>query len=100
MDFMLVEKDLLAGMTMTGINEGFEAQAIHTKHGKKLGIDLTDEDNEHFGNVIDLFVHPATASIVLGMWAKDAKPEYLKRAVSELQEVKEHCQKVVAKLKK
>jgi hypothetical protein len=100
MDFMTAQKDSLAGMALADIDANFEAEAINKAHGKDFGLDLTEEDNEHFGNPIDLFVHPATASIALGMWSKDPKPELLKRAISELQEVKEHCQKVVAQLSK
>ena len=100
MDFMLAKKDGLAAMTLKAIDEGFESAAIQKAHGSELGIDLTEEANEHFGNAIDMFVHPATAAICAGLWEKDHKPEHLQRIKSELQEVIEHCHHVVDALKK
>lgn len=100
MDLMLAQKDSLTGLTLEKIDAAFEAEAINKAHGKELGFDLTVEENEHFGNVVDLFVHPATAAICAGLWEKEHKPEQLKRIQSELQEVVEHCRKVSAKLKK
>jgi hypothetical protein len=99
MDFMLSKKDGLTQMTLGDIDAQFESEAISKAHGKELGMDLTVEDNEHFGNAVDLFVHPATAYICAEGWIKDHKPEQLKRIQSELQEVIEHCHKVVEKLK-
>lgn len=99
MDLMLAKKDGLTAMSLADIDAQFESEAINKAHGKELGFDLTTEDNEHFGNPVDLFVHPATASICAGLWGKEHKEEQLKRIQSELQEVVEHCHKVVAKLK-
>ncbi len=99
-DFMLAKKDSLTAMSLADIDGQFESEAINKAHGKELGFDLTNEENEHFGNVVDLFVHPATGLICAELWAKDAKPEHLKRIQSELQEVTEHCRHVVEKLKK
>ena len=99
MDFMLSKKDGLTQMTLEDIDAQFESEALSKAHGKELDLDLTAEDNEHFGNVVDLFVHPATAHICAASWNKDHKPEQLKRIQSELQEVIEHCHKVVEKLK-
>jgi hypothetical protein len=99
-DFMLASKDSLTGMTLEAIDAGFESDAINKAHGKEIGFDLTAEENEHFGNMVDLFVHPATAAICAGLWEKDHSAERLKRMQSELQEVIEHCRKVSEKLKK
>lgn len=100
MDFMLGQRDRFAGMSLADIDTSFESEAINKAHGAELGIDITEEENEHFGNAIDLFVHPATASIAIGLWAKDAQSDHLKRAIAELQEVQEHCRKVAAALAK
>lgn len=99
MDFIVARKDGLIALSLADIDAQFESEAITKAHGKELDIDLTVEENEHFANPIDLFVHPATAHIAAGLWAKEHKPEQLKRIQSELQEVIEHCQKVVNKLK-
>jgi len=99
-DFMLAKKDGLTAMTLAAIDENFESAAIQKVHGAELGIDLTDEANEHFGNMIDLFVHPATAAICADLWEKDHKDDHLQRIKSELQEVIEHCHHVVDSLKK
>ena len=100
MDFMLAQKDGLVAMTLADIDAQFESEAINKAHGAELGLDLTIEANEHFGNPVDMFVHPATAAICARLWEKEHKDEYLKRIKSELQEVIEHCQHVVASLKK
>jgi hypothetical protein len=99
MDFMLSKKDSLNQMTLADIDAQFESEAISKAHGKELVLDLTIEENEHFGNPIDMFVHPATAYICAQMWDKEHKAEQLKRIQSELQEVIEHCHKVMEKLK-
>ena len=99
LDFMLAKRDGLTGMTLEEIDAHFESDAINKAHGKELGLDLTAEENEHFGNAVDLFVHPATAAICAGLWEKDHQGEHLKRMQSELQEVIEHCHHVVDKLK-
>ncbi len=99
MDFMLAKKDSLNQMSLADIDAQFESEAISKAHGKELGLDLTLEDNEHFGNPVDLFVHPATSYICAQAWNKDHKAEQLKRIQSELQEVIEHCHKVVEQLK-
>lgn len=99
-DFMLASKNSLTGMSLEAIDASFESEAINKAHGKEIGFDLTAEENEHFGNMVDLFVHPATAAICAGLWEKDHSAERLKRMQSELQEVIEHCRKVTDKLKK
>jgi hypothetical protein len=99
MDYMLAKKDSLHQMSLADIDAQFESEAITKAHGKEIGLDLTVEDNEHFGNPVDLFVHPATSYICAQAWDKEHKAEQLKRIQSELQEVVEHCQKVVAKLR-
>lgn len=99
-DFMLASRDSLTGMTLEAIDAGFESEAINKSHGKDIGFDLTAEENEHFGNMVDLFVHPATAAICASLWEKDHNADRLKRMQSELQEVIEHCRKVTDKLKK
>jgi len=100
MDFLLSKKDSLTSMSLADIDAQFESEAINKAHGAEIGFDLTTEANEHFGNPVDLFVHPATALICANLWEKDQKAEHLKRIQTELQEVTEHCQKVVANLKK
>jgi hypothetical protein len=100
MDFMIAQKDGLTKMSLADIDAGFESEAINKAHGAELGLDLTVEANEHFGNAVDLFVHPATADICARLWQKDHKDEQLQRIKSELQEVIEHCHKVVDALKK
>jgi len=99
MDLMISKKDSLSSMTLEAIDAEFEAQAINKAHGKEIGLDLTDEANEHFGNPVDCFVHPATVAICAGLWAKDQNPERLKRIQAEFQEVVEHCRHTVEKLK-
>jgi len=100
MDFIIAQKEGLTKLSLADIDANFESEAINKAHGKDLGLDLTAEENEHFGNPIDLFVHPATAQICAKLWAKDQKADHLKRIQSELQEVVEHCHHVVDKLKK
>ena len=99
MDFMVAQKDGLAKMNLADIDANFESEAINKAHGKEFGFDLTTEANEHFGNPVDLFVHPATALICAKLWEKDHQADHLKRIQSELQEVVEHCQHVMEKLK-
>lgn len=98
-DFMLAQKAALPSLTLEKIDAGFECEAINKTHAAEIKLDLTAEQNEHFGNVVDLFVHPATAAICVGAWEKNPQPELLKRTQSEIQEVIEHCSKVAAKLK-
>ena len=100
MDLLIAKKDAMTTMSLEAIDAEFEAQAINKAHGKAIGLDLTAEENEHFGNPVDVFVHPATVAICAGLWAKDHKQEHLTRIQSELQEVVEHCRHTVAKLKK
>ena len=99
MDLMIAKKDALSTMTLEAIDAEFEAQAINKAHGVALGIDVTAEDNEHFGNPLDCFVHPATTAICAKLWEQDHKQEHLTRMQGELQEVVEHCRHTVAKLK-
>lgn len=100
MDFMLAHKDGLNSMSLADIDAQFESESINKAHGAELGLDLTAEENEHFGNPVDMFVHPATALICARLWAADKKEEHLGRIKSELQEVTEHCAHVVQNLKK
>ena len=99
MDLMIAKKDTLSAMTLEAIDAEFEAQAINKTHGVALGIDVTAEENEHFGNALDCFVHPATSAICAKLWEQDHKQERLTRIQSELQEVIEHCRHTVEKLK-
>ncbi len=99
LDFMLARKDGLCALSLEEIDAQYELEAISKAHGAELGLDLLAEENEHFGNAIDLFVHPATALICADLYQKDHKEEHLRRIQSELQEVIEHCHKVVARLK-
>ena len=100
MDLMIAKKDSLSSMTLAAIDEEFEAQALQKAHGKDFGFDMTTEENEHFGNPVDCFVHPATTAILAKLWEKDQKAEHLTRLQSELQEVVGHCRHTVEKLKK
>lgn len=100
MDLMISKKDSLASMSLATIDAEFEAAAINKAHGAALGLDLTAEENEHFGNPVDCFVHPATAAICAALWEQDHKQEHLTRLQSEMQEVVEHCRHTVEKLKK
>jgi hypothetical protein len=100
MDLMISKKDSLATMSLEAIDAEFEAAAINKAHGAALGLDLTAEENEHFGNPVDCFVHPATVAICAKLWEQDHKQEHLTRLQSELQEVVEHCRHTVEKLKK
>ena len=100
MDLMISKKDSLASMNLEAIDAEFEAAAINKAHGTALGLDLTAEENEHFGNPVDCFVHPATVAICAKLWEQDHKQEHLTRLQSELQEVVEHCRHTVEKLKK
>jgi hypothetical protein len=100
MDLMISKKEALAAMSLSAIDAEFEAAAINKAHGAAVGLDLTAEENEHFGNPIDCFVHPATTAICARLWEQDHKQEHLTRLQSELQEVIEHCRRTVEKLKK
>ena len=100
MDLMVAKKDALSSMTLAAIDEEFEAQAIQKAHGKDFGFDMTTEENEHFNNPVDCFVHPATAAILATLWEKEHKEEYLTRIQAELQEVLGHCRRTVDVIKK
>ena len=100
MDLMISKKDSLASMSLAAIDAEFEATAINKAHGAAISLDLTAEENEHFGNPVDCFVHPATTAICARLWEQDHKQEHLTRLQSELQEVVEHCRHTVEKLKK
>jgi len=100
MDFMIGQREHLPTMNLADIDAGFESEAINKAHGAEFGLDLTVEANEHFGNAVDMFVHPATALICANMWQKEHKDELLQRIKSELQEVIEHCHHVADSLKK
>ncbi len=68
------------------------------KPGNEPGLDLKDEDNEHFTDPIHAIVHPLLVLKAAQAYATDKKEEHLQVMKEEMQEGLEQADKLVAKL--
>jgi hypothetical protein len=62
------------------------------------GIDLKDEDNEHFTDPIHAIVHPLLVLKAAQAYVADKDPEHLKAMKEELEEGMEQAEKLIASL--
>jgi hypothetical protein len=72
---------------------GYFTEAAHHP-----GIDLQDEDNEHFTDPIHAIVHPLLVLKAAQAYAADKNPEHLQTMKEELEEGMEQAEKLSAKL--
>lgn len=71
---------------------------VFGKPGYEIGIDLKDEDNEHFTDPIHAIVHPMLVLKAAQAYSVDKKEDNLKAMKEEMEEGLEQAEKLIAKL--
>ncbi len=65
-----------------------------------VGIDLSDEKNEHFTDPLHTIIHPIMTLVAARAYAKEGKPDDLKAMKAEMEEGIEQAEKLVEALNK
>ncbi|NNE85752.1 MAG: hypothetical protein HKN28_17450 [Alphaproteobacteria bacterium] len=74
----------MAGMSFAEIEGDWHDTEYFTKNDH--GLDLQEEDNEHFTDPMHTIIHPVMVLVAAKDYSKDKNPEHLKAMKAEMQE--------------
>jgi hypothetical protein len=95
---VITEVPALKKLSFDALQTDWHDLGHFAKPGNSAGIDLQDEDNEHFTDPIHAIVHPLLVLKAAEAYAADAKPEHLKTMKEEMEEGLEQADKLLARL--
>ena len=98
LDKVIASVPAMRAMSFDELQTDWHDLGVFAKPGYETGIDLKDEDNEHFTDPIHAIVHPMLVLKAAQAYATDKKEDNLKAMKEEMEEGLEQAEKLIAKL--